>query len=86
MNTIANAFYNKLLGNAIRFRPCMNSEQTERIICTVCGTMLEYAYMENRLYVIRCNHCGMLTLVKTINPYEAAVMAGCIEGIEVEDE
>lgn len=84
MNIIANAFYNKMLGHYIRFRPCVYAEHTEEFRCHMCGSLLEYAYMEQRLYVVRCPYCSMVTLVKAPNPREAAVFVGY--SCEVDDE
>lgn len=47
-------------------------------ICPKCNRRLEYNYMENRTYAIRCVHCETLTLVKANNPEQAATIVGVV--------
>ena len=86
MDTIVNALYGRLTTNYIRFRPCINTEKTESYLCRMCANTLEYAYMENRLYVLRCTHCGTLHMVKAKNPAEAASVVGFEEELEDDEE
>ena len=41
-------------------------------VCRICGGPLETYYCEDRLYLVRCDDCGTLALVKTANPGDAA--------------
>lgn len=72
----ANLLYGALFRNCVCFRPCKDAEDQYRFACHMCGTTLEYAYMENRLYAIRCKKCETVTLVKERNPAEAASIVG----------
>lgn len=72
----ANLLYSSLFRNCVCFRQCREAEDQYRYACHLCGTTLEYAYMENRLYAIRCKKCGAVTLVKAKNPAEAASIVG----------
>ena len=44
--------------------------------CRHCGTHLETAYHEERLYSVACSECKTVTLVKARNPDEAARIVG----------
>ena len=44
--------------------------------CRRCGTDLETAYHEERLYSVACPDCKTVTLVKASNPDEAARIVG----------
>ena len=82
----ANLLYDALFRNRVCFRPCKDNDDQYRHACHLCGTTLEWAYMENRLYAIRCKKCGTVTLVKESNPAEAASIVGYEdEGQEDED-
>ena len=70
----ANILYRSLSDDCVCFRQCQDAES--RYACHLCGTTLKYAYMENRLYAIRCKKCGTVTLVKAKNPAEAASIVG----------
>ena len=45
------------------------------IRCRQCGTFLETAYHEERLYSVRCGICEYVTLVKAQNPTSAVLKA-----------
>lgn len=47
-----------------------------RAYCRRCGTTLETAYHEDRLYSVQCRECETITLVKAGNPYDAALKVG----------
>ena len=72
----ANLLYDAFSRNRVCFRLCQDEDCQGRHACHLCGTTLEYAYMENRLYAIRCKKCGTVTLVKERNPAEAASIVG----------
>lgn len=44
--------------------------------CRRCGTTLETAYHEERLYSVACQDCKTVTLVKAANPTAAARIVG----------
>lgn len=44
--------------------------------CRICGTQLKTYYAENRLYLVKCGYCDMVTMVKASSPFNAAVMVG----------
>lgn len=44
--------------------------------CRRCGTTLETAYHEERLYSVACHACNTVTLVKECNPVAAARIVG----------
>jgi hypothetical protein len=44
--------------------------------CRHCGTTLEWAYHEERLYSIVCQECGTITLVKACDLTAAALKVG----------
>jgi DNA-directed RNA polymerase subunit RPC12/RpoP len=44
--------------------------------CRRCGTTLETAYHEDRLYSVACPDCKTVTLVKARNPAAAAQIVG----------
>lgn len=44
--------------------------------CRRCGTTLETAYHEERLYSVACPDCKTVTLVKARNPTAAARIVG----------
>lgn len=49
--------------------------------CRQCGTTLETAYHEERLYSVKCCVCDCMTLVKAENPNNAALkVAGYLQG------
>lgn len=48
----------------------------QNAICPRCGTALETAYHESRLYSVKCGTCETVTLVKARNPFEAAGKVG----------
>ena len=81
--TIAGVLIDALLdGKKVLFRPCVDSEKTERTACNMCSTTLEYAYMENRLYAIRCPKCKTVSLIRERCLKNAADYFGYIEEIE----
>lgn len=45
-------------------------------ICPLCSEMLQYAYLENRVYSISCGGCPVVRLVETRNPEQAAAIVG----------
>lgn len=54
----------------------------EDVVCKHCGKPLQAYYCEDRLYLVRCFHCGTMALVKAENPKEAALMTlgtPCVE-------
>lgn len=50
--------------------------------CSKCSGLIEYAYLENRLYAIRCNGCDCIRLVKAPSP-KVAVQKSCHFGWKV---
>ena len=48
----------------------------QRAYCRRCGTTLETAYHEERLYSVYCPDCKTVTLVKAENPAVAAKIVG----------
>ena len=40
--------------------------------CSRCGRQLDIYYCESRLYLVRCKHCKIVSLVEAGNPNEAA--------------
>lgn len=44
--------------------------------CCKCGGKLDYCYLENRVYSIRCEDCQTHTLVKVGSPGEALAKVG----------
>lgn len=40
--------------------------------CGNCGTELMAYYCENRLYLVKCESCGMLALITASSPSDAA--------------
>ena len=40
--------------------------------CSRCGRQLDIYYCESRLYLVRCKHCRIVSLVEARNPNEAA--------------
>ena len=80
----ANLLYSTLFRNCVCFRPCQ--DLGGRYACHLCGTTLEYAYMENRLYAIRCKKCETVTLVKERNPAEAASIVGYEDEVQEDDD
>lgn len=81
----ANLLYGALFRNCVCFRPCREAEDQYRYACHACGKTLEYAYMENRLYAIRCTKCATVTFVKARNPEEASSIVGYEDEVQ-EDE
>ena len=54
----------------------------EDVACKRCRKPLQAYYCEDRLYLVRCFHCGTMALAKAENPKEAALMTlgtPCIE-------
>lgn len=48
------------------------------ILCPRCGMELSVAYHEERLYSVQCGKCRTVTLVKSGNPYTAAMRVGIV--------
>lgn len=46
------------------------------VCCLKCGAELEWTYLENRIYGVRCCRCGLVTLTRGKNPQEALVNVG----------
>jgi DNA-directed RNA polymerase subunit RPC12/RpoP len=40
--------------------------------CSHCSRQLDIYYCESRLYLVRCKHCKIVSLVEARNPNEAA--------------
>ena len=40
--------------------------------CSHCSRQLDIYYCESRLYLVRCKHCKIVSLVEAGNPNEAA--------------
>jgi DNA-directed RNA polymerase subunit RPC12/RpoP len=40
--------------------------------CSHCSRQLDIYYCESRLYLVRCKHCRIVSLVEARNPNEAA--------------
>lgn len=53
--------------------------------CRNCGTVLGIEYHEERLYSLKCETCGTVTLVKARSPLEAAMTVGEIVLPHMED-
>lgn len=47
-------------------------------LCVLCGCELETVYCEERLYMVRCRKCEIVTLVKAGSPEVAANRIGII--------
>ena len=71
-----NNVFDLLLSNSVLFRKCEDHYNGSSHLCLSCGEVLEYAYMENRLYAIKCPICKTVTLVRERNPREAACLVG----------
>ena len=78
----ANAVFEELdLSNRVLYRKCefvnengyLNGYQCDR-----CDTSLEYTYLENRLYAIRCDGCDFIRLVKASSPVIASRKVGIL--------
>lgn len=69
-----NSAYERVQGCIFRHYACY---------CAKCGTPLKTYYAENRLYVVKCEKCETLTLVKAPNPYKAESKVGIISKKEV---
>lgn len=41
-------------------------------VCDHCGNYLQVYYCEDKLYLVRCLHCGIAALTTAKNPDEAA--------------
>lgn len=48
--------------------------------CPKCEDTLEYTYLEQALYAVRCTHCGCVHLVKAYYPEQAAGKVGLLFG------
>lgn len=61
-------------------RDCRFSDQYDgskrHYICPLCSEMLQYAYLENRIYSISCDGCSVVRLVEARNPEQAAATVG----------
>lgn len=44
--------------------------------CKACGTPLKYYYAEDCLYLIKCDYCEVVTMIKASNPIHAAELVG----------
>lgn len=44
--------------------------------CRACGTSLGTMYLEERLYAVRCEKCGTVTLVEAGRPADAEGAVG----------
>ncbi len=55
------------------------------IRCSNCGGILETYYCEERLYVVRCEHCRTITLVKAPSPLDAAYRARAVPIVPAEE-
>lgn len=75
VDLLANLVFD-ILQARTRFRHCVDTEETERFACPNCLNTLEYAYLEQRLYAVRCPKCNTITLVRTTCPHEAASIVG----------
>lgn len=72
----ANLLFNAIFTDFIKFRLCGDQSMNTHVICDNCRTTLEYSYLEERLYAIRCPDCRTVVLLKAPNPFEAAVRVG----------
>jgi len=82
----ANSVYDLLLRGFTLFRKCVDSKCNGMHCCTMCGNTLEYAYMENRLYALRCQKCKTVTLIRASCVSEAADVVGYWEELENDDD
>lgn len=81
VDLLANLVFD-ILQARTHFRPCVDPEKTERFACLNCSTTLEYAYLEQRLYAIRCPKCKTIVLVRERCPHEAASIVGIVHGLD----
>lgn len=44
--------------------------------CARCGHPLESSYCEERLYMVRCRECGVVSLIEGGSPMKAALRIG----------
>lgn len=49
------------------------------IRCKECGTPLKTYYAEGRLYLVKCNFCSTVTMLKASSPITAAAMVGEVD-------
>lgn len=54
----------------------MNGHKTG-VHCLDCGQELEYIYCEERLYLIRCKQCRIISMVEAASPAAAAYKTLC---------
>ncbi len=49
------------------------------IRCKECGTPLKTYYAEERLYLVKCDFCETVTMLKASSPIIAAAMVGEVD-------
>lgn len=78
----ANEVFEELdLCNRIFYRKCEFVNENGYLNgykCPMCDTYLEYTYLENRLYAIRCDGCDFIRLVKGSSPVIASRKVGIL--------
>ena len=67
----------KIMPLASRKQRDVMFKETEAV-CAQCGNRLGIYYCESGIYLVRCAHCEILSLVRAKNPKQAAARVGLI--------